>query len=235
MIWYDEVYLEDLGLYLRENPLTAIGFLPETVDSIYESDGLDGSIHQGSNFGPRRFSLDFVLVADTREELDQRLSEIKSLFWKNEPRPLVYEGNPRQELRCLINAEVNEANTFLYKDLTVSMIAPDPFWYSRVESTQNLSLGSNELLSDGNYKTPFILSLRGPSPDLVIKINEAEIIHGGLENNETLVIDTEKKTILCNGNPTYSNKVYPYLKPGINDIIIPSGSDPKIIWRDRWL
>lgn len=235
MIIYDGVNLEELNLFLKESPFNQLGFLPKTVDANVESEYFDGSIDQGLVFGAREFTLDFVLVGDSQDDLESKIELVKQVFWKKSPRPLVVEPNTDRYMMCMLNGEVQEPNTPLSRELSIPMIAPDPFWYSfQIEGG---SLPPDiALFNRGNHSAPFELTLTGIATNPRISVNgEIMEYEGTLGASDVLEIDTGKRVAKYNGvNAEYYNRIYPRLKPGPNLLTVSSG-EVIVEWRHCWV
>ncbi len=223
---------DSLNLYLKSHN---IGILPDTIDLFIENDSLDGTDDQGTLYDARSFNLDCILICDTLEDQYNKLKAIHNLFFTNTPKPLILEEEPDKFLNCQLNGAINIANTGLYTELSIPLIAPDPFWYSVEEHISS----SNQIYNNGNYYTPFIMTLQGPVSSTPVKIyinDEIMQYDIALSSVDTLYIDTNKEIVLFNGfnAAKHFNNIFPKLRPGANSIYTIHGSI-SIKWRDCWL
>ncbi len=231
--YYKGVPLDELNLYPKERIIESLDLVPQTRDKILESETFHGTIFQGLEFQARDFSLDCYLSCDSIKDQRASLVTLFNLLWPPSDGPLILEEKPDRHINCRLNGEIVVPNTPLHYELSIPLIASDPFFYSLVEHEQE---GAGEYENKGTGPAYPLIEITGPCVDPIVTINGLELKYiGSLSSLDVLRIDTKARTARFNGVFAKSyNKRYTIFKPGINNTEISSGN-LKILWRDSWL
>jgi phage-related protein len=232
---YGGVLFDDLNLYPKTRIIEQIGLIPPLREAIIESDEIDGAIHQNTEYDSRPFEMPCFISCDTQDEQDAKLIELMQLLWPPTDKPLILlEELPDRFINCKLNGKLTIGNDPNYFDISIPMIALDPFYYSLVEYEQS---GDGTYVNAGNQDSYPVFKVVGSviAPEIIV--NGVSMIYSGtVSPSDLLVIDTKNRTIKFNGYNAEKlfNKVYISLEPGDNTISI-SGGTLNVIWRDCWL
>ncbi|MBZ0258252.1 phage tail family protein [bacterium] len=101
------------------------------------------------------------------------------------------------------------------------------------------------LFNRGNWKSPLQVSVNAKAKidSLTIETeNESFTINTTIQTGETLVVDSEERTVQINGRNAFAscNQLFPFLQPGANHLWIslaPAGANAQcvIAFRDVWV
>lgn len=143
---YDGTPLEQCNFFVENTD--GLGLLPSTEDAMIDEDDIEGVIDQGARYTARELTLQGKLVCDSLEEQDQKLVEIASLFNTTQPKKLISGRHPNRYLLCQLNGEISSEFTPMYNELSIPLIAPDPFWYGDREEQVRISPEDPSLFLD---------------------------------------------------------------------------------------
>lgn len=245
--------IEPLGLkILRESKLQLTAPTRDIKDS---SDEFDGEI----DFGAELKCGHWMLVGITDEGLNTTgkmqirrniAGHLNNL--RNNGYYLAYESDPVRKIFVQLEgrAEVEEYPSWLKVNIPLKV---DPLWVSAYEmvawNNQQAAVGMGDscnpehtspavVVNMGTLETPIIVELKGPATNPEITIgNEALKYFGALTAGDTLIIDTDRKTVKFNGVNALANYSggFPQIPPGQTTVFYDGDGILTLKWHDRWI
>ena len=103
-------------------------------------------------------------------------------------------------------------------------------------SFDNILIGSGTITNEGNTNANMIININGLADNPTIEIDGQTLTYNGtIEYGQTVVIDTEKKTVMMGDINVLNNwcGIFPTLKPGNTNVIM--NGNISIRWRDAWV
>ena len=103
-------------------------------------------------------------------------------------------------------------------------------------SFDNILIGSGTITNEGNTNANMIININGLADNPTIEIDGQTLTYNGtIEYGQTVVIDTEKKTVMMGDINVLNNwcGIFPTLKPGNTNVIM--NGNISIRWRNSWL
>lgn len=226
--------LHPLGVKVIRN--SRFELLPTTRDYFEEIPGRDGEFDFGCDFESRIIELQCFIKISPSEWFEKEREIAGYLNPKLGVQELTFANAPNKVFKVRYAGKLDYVEEGPgYRKFVIPFKMTDPYIYSATESVLN---GTGTALNKGNVPTPCIIEIKGSVTNPVVQINGVELKYTGLVTaSDTLIIDTDKKTVTFNGVNALANYngVFPKLKVGNNTITGPSGGSLTIKWFNKWI
>jgi phage-related protein len=211
-----------------------VTLMAETRDMFEESDA-DGDIDFGTEYRMGEFTLQGVIEYDdvegkylAREALAEQINTCRT------PQMLIYESDADKYTmaRVIGIPEIEEYPTWMKVTINFSL---GPIWKSYDENTQ---VGSGTITNAGTFETPVVVEIAGPVTDPVVEVGDDSLEYTGeIEDGETLIIDTDTKTVKLDGVNAIDgyNDEFPMLQTGDTVVVQSAAGTTTFKWRDAWI
>lgn len=166
-------------------PYVLKNFNEDTNIIIYDSKGMnqDGRKYLGNNFDIKEMTLDFTIVADTKEELIKNRIKVEQAFNpKLGQGTLIYEGlNFTRIIKCIPEKiPVFKENKLLLQQGLINLVAHNPFWKNEYQSKEEIALWQGdfsfdlEILENG-------IEFGHREPSLIVNVNNPGDVECGIK------------------------------------------------------
>jgi len=225
----------DFDLWLTKSP---IDFLVESLDALEDRPGTAGSYDFGGQLGVREIEFNLVLRANDESDLRAKRRAISSwlspakglgeLWWDTEPDKMYYARRFGSAQALNQNARQGE--------FSLSMVAPDPYAYSRTEGPLNItSAGDYNLDNLGNEEAAPVITIEGTNTSGKVDITfggKTFTYDGPLSTGDRVTVYTDDMTaykVNSVGERSNvlndTNNVFPVLPLGANNVNIAVTTD----------
>ncbi|UKM63126.1 tail protein [Weizmannia phage Youna2] len=225
----------DFDMWLTKSP---IDFLVESIDALEDRPSAPGVLDFGANLGMREIELNLVIRATSEAELRQKRRAISSwlspakglgeLWWDTEPDKFYMAR--RYGSAQPLNMVTRQG------EFTLTMVAPDPFAYSRTEQPLVItSPGTYTIQNIGNEEAMPTIEITGTNTSGTVSITmggQTIQFSGALSAGDKAVIDIDDQTAYttkANGNRINeldnTNDVFPSLQIGSNNVSVEVSGD----------
>ena len=226
-LWPFSLYVAATESQFQLSPDTRAGFL--------ESEEYDGEYYSHTNLANgdmllRCYSPDVI----TEQALIALKSTIaQSIVALKEQSYLTLESNPERRKPCRLVGKVDYVEKANYFIVGIPLKVA-PYWEAVTEKSLT---ASGQAANAGNVNSPFIVEITGAINNPEVVINGETLKYNGLLGAlDTVVIDTDKQTVVLNGVISVRKNfegTYPSLNPGNNAVTLPANT--LLRWRDQWL
>lgn len=238
---YDSVDSKNLGVTLVH---VSGGLYEETLGHSVgvEKESLkDRHLSYLKNISRENVSFDLTMFLEDGVT-EQKLDEIKSLFFVDHYREFCFSDNPGKVCYAMPSGEIKISHDGVNGYISLNMTTNSPYWFSPVNVFESNSSGSFEIINKGTaicYPTYEITSLIDFSETLPLMIKNVrtneEMVIREMSAGETIEVDTTYEHIQSSLPNVYRydkfNDVYAGLEPGLN--IINVNKDVSIVLRYR--
>lgn len=228
-----EGYLHPFGLLVMRD--SRYEFLPAIRPDTDEIPGRHGKIYFGSRLGSRLLELHVAseewLTPEQKEELKRKVANY--LNPTSGPKDLIFADEPEKLYQVKYSGKIDITQYADWLEFTIPFKTANPYILG---ITQKSLSGSGIITNSGNTETPLIIEIYGEITNPVITIGSYVLSYSGtIPAGQTLIVDTEKKTVTLNGENVLYNWSggFPKLQPGDN--LVSADSKVTFKWRDRWL
>lgn len=220
---YDDIDFSILGAIVTGHDLT---FLPGMRDGLVDSETIDGTLDLCRELDERSFTLELQVQEEDDNLLDSYIDSICDLFYRDEPGLLRLDTfPPGTRLSCQLNGEISINLTMGYCQMSIPLLATDPVLYH--DGDLFTLIGNGIAVNEGNMIIKPIFTLTGPASNPKIYVGDTYFEYTGIISSaSTLVVDClNEKAYIGGGNALkYSNRQFPVLVPGNNNVSCTSGS-----------
>jgi len=209
--------------------------LPGTRDYFEEVPGRHGEIDFGAELQARILELHCAIEVSPSEWPAKRIELAGYLNPLLGTQTLTFADEPGKVYHVRYAGKINVTKYPYAREFTIPFRMCDPFITS---ATQNELIGSGTAPNAGNVDTPFTLTIQGEVTDPSVVVAGYTMAYTGtIGAGSALVIDTEKMTVVLDGEnalPNY-NGVFPKLQPGDNAVTAAASGTTTIRWYSRWI
>lgn len=224
--------LQPLGvMVLKDNRLELFPGIKENTEEI---PGRHGEIDFGSKLKGRLLELRVASVDGLTEQQKENFKRYcaKYLNPVNGYKKLIFmdEESKSYSVKFAGKIEPNEYPTWM------EYVIPFKSNESHISGTNEKSLsGTGTLVNSGKKEAPLIIEITGPISTPSVLIGDSILVYNGIIHaDETLIIDTFKRTAIMDGVNELKNlnNVFPKIQPGNTSVT--ASNQVTIKWRDRW-
>lgn len=223
---------------------------PQSLSTLH-IEGKHGSFFYKKTSDSLTIEIDLMIKGSTVAELRNNIREFAEFIDADEPKPLVFHDEQDKYINAVISGDSSLENLFRLGSGTITMFAPDPFYYATEDDVfEYVSTGIKNFTRRGNaisYPVIEISGVSGAENGFTLITDTSSIAYTGeLLQGERLVLDSELLTayiIKTSGERVsaipYLDKLdFPVLARGANSInVVPSGStinSYKVTCNSRW-
>jgi len=225
--------LQPLGvLVLQDSRYDLVPPLKEYTDEI---PGRHGEINFGNKLDGRLLELHVASVDGLAPEQKEALKRdfAKYLNPVTGAKNLIFSDDIEKTYTVKYAGKIDLTQYADWMEFVIPFKIANPYIIGSFEKKQT---GSGALFNSGNVETPVIIQIAGAITNPSITFGAYTLTYTGIiPDGQTLVVDTEKKTVMLNGANALNNWSggFPKLQPGNTSVT----ADNKVtfIWRERWV
>lgn len=209
--------------------------MPSIKNITEEIPGRHGEVYLDSNLGSRLIELHVVAETDfdplEKENLKRNMA--KYLNPINGAKSLVFLDEPEKTYRVKYAGKINLNQYPDWMEFTIPFKMADPYIIGSIEKTHT---GSGIITNQGNADTPFVIQIIGPTTNPIVIIGSKNLKYNGIiQEEETLIVDTEKRTVTLNNAIALNGWEGGFPKLQSGDNLATAGNNVTFKWRDRWV
>lgn len=172
------------------------------------------------------------LTPEVKSELKEKFMQYLNPT-KNEEKPLTFSDNLEKQYLVRYSGNIDIDNYPSWFKFVIPFKMSNPLIRG---SFDNVLIGSGTITNEGNTNANMIININGLADNPTIEIDGQILTYNGtIEYGQTVVIDTEKKTVMMGDINVLNNwcGIFPTLKPGNTNVIM--NGNISIRWRNAWL
>jgi predicted phage tail component-like protein len=225
--------LQPLGIKVAK---VSEGILPFTKDYTEEIPGMHGEYYLKSELKGKAIEFEVVTPDGLTPEVKSKLKEKFMQYLnptKNEEKPLTFSDDLEKQYLVRYSGNIDIDNYPSWFKFVIPFKMSNPIIRG---SFDNILIGSGTITNEGNTNANMIININGLADNPTIEIDGQTLIYNGtIEYGQTVVIDTEKKTVMMGDINVLNNwcGIFPTLKPGETNVTM--NGNISIRWRDAWL
>ena len=228
-----EGILQPLGIQVSK---TTEGILPFTKDYTEEIPGMHGEYYLKSELKGKVIELEVVtsdgLTPEVKSELKEKIAKYLNPT-KNTEKPLTFSDDLEKQYLVRYSGKIDIDNYPQWFKFVIPFKMSSPLIRG---SFDNILIGSGTITNEGNTDANMIININGLADNPTIELDGQILTYNGtIEYGQTVVIDTEKKTVMMGDINVLNNwcGIFPTLKPGNTNVIM--NGNISIRWRNAWL
>jgi len=219
-------------LVLRDSRYDLMPSLKEYTEEI---PGRHGEVNFGNKLGSRMLELHVASVDGLTPEQKESLKRdfAKHLNPVAGAKNLIFSDDIEKTYTVKYAGKIDLTQYADWMEFVIPFKVTNPYIIGSFEKKQ---IGSGTLTNNGNVETPVIIEIAGAITNPSITFGTYTLTYTGtIPDGQTLVVDTEKKTVTLNGVNVLSNWSggFPKLQPGNTSVT--ANSNVTIRWRERWI
>ena len=225
--------LQPLGIRVAK---VSEGILPFTKDYTEEIPGMHGEYYLKSELKGKVIELEVVtsdgLTPEVKSELKEKIAKYLNPT-KNTEKPLTFSDDLEKQYLVRYSGKIDIDNYPQWFKFVIPFKMSSPLIRG---SFDNILIGNGTITNEGNTNANMIININGLADNPTIEIDGQTLTYNGtIEYGQTVVIDTEKKTVMMDGINVLDNwcGIFPTLKPGNTNVIM--NGNISIRWRDAWV
>lgn len=225
--------LQPLGIKVAK---VSEGILPFVKDYTEEIPGMHGEYYLKSELKSKIIELEVVtpdgLTPEVKSELKEKFMQYLNPT-KNEEKPLTFSDDLEKQYLVRYSGNIDIDNYPSWFKFVIPFKMSSPLIRG---SFDNILIGSGTIINEGNTNANMIININGLADNPTIEIDGQTLTYNGtIEYGQTVVIDTEKKTVMMGDINVLNNwcGIFPTLKPGETNVTM--NGNISIKWRDSWL
>jgi len=225
--------LQPLGVLVLQD--SRYDLMPSLKEFTEEVPGKHGEINFGNKLSSRLLELHVAsmdgLTPEQKEALKRDIA--KHLNPITGAKNLVFADDLEKTYVVKYAGKIDLTQYADWMEFVIPFKMANPYLIGSFE--KKLS-GSGTLTNSGNVETPVIIQVAGAITNPTITLGTYTLTYTStIPDDQTLVVDTEKKTVTLNGNNVLNNWSggFPKLQPGNTSVT--ADSKVTFIWRERWV
>lgn len=237
------LYVDEYGRLLDAGVETGIvvarhskrELVPSLREYKEEIPGRHGELVFGVEVAPRMIELECFIETEKETRGDLRHMVAGLLSPLNGDQAIAFADDPGRMYYGRLSEAVQIESHGTADVFTVAIKCSDPFAYAIDETVQT---GSGYLNNEGSVNTPLTIEIIGPVTDPTVMVGTAELKWtGALTESDHLIIDSRTMTVTFNGVNAASAFMgdFPFLRPGMTEVIAAASGTTTWKFRNRWL
>lgn len=225
--------LQPLGIKVAK---VSEGILPFTKDYTEEIPGMHGEYYLKSELKGKAIEFEVItpdgLTPEVKSELKEKFMQYLNPT-KNVEKPLTFSEDLEKQYLVRYSGNIDIDNYPSWFKFVIPFKMSNPLIRG---SFDNILIGSGTITNEGNTNANMIININGLADNPTIELDGQILTYNGtIEYGQTVVINTEKKTVMMGDINVLNNwcGIFPTLKPGKTNVTM--NGNISIRWRNSWL